>query len=113
MTNLVYWYGAYNEPNYAYSFVTSKNLFTHEEGIKKGWDQVPKKVRAKLDKNQKLTSTEAQLVLGLEEMKEDILKPKEARFGRMKDDFPEAYDILTDAEFESNENADDEDEFSP
>eukprot|EP00339_Tiarina_fusa_P000689 CAMPEP_0117006428 /NCGR_PEP_ID=MMETSP0472-20121206/6659_1 /TAXON_ID=693140 ORGANISM="Tiarina fusus, Strain LIS" /NCGR_SAMPLE_ID=MMETSP0472 /ASSEMBLY_ACC=CAM_ASM_000603 /LENGTH=939 /DNA_ID=CAMNT_0004707889 /DNA_START=241 /DNA_END=3060 /DNA_ORIENTATION=- len=88
MTNLVYWYGAYNDPPSAYSFLAVKKLIPYDVGIKKGYDQTPKGKKKVND----------QLIRGLEEMKEDLVKEPEDRSGRMGSEFMEVYQLPTDSE---------------
>lgn len=86
MSNLVYWYGAYPDPPSAYSFLANNKLISYEDGLKKGYDQLPK------GKNKKVSD---QLTRGLAEMKEDLQKEPEERCGRMGLDFLEVYMVST------------------
>jgi hypothetical protein len=49
MTNLVYWYGAYADPLHAFSFIISSKLVSYKDGVKKGYDKLPKALQKKLD----------------------------------------------------------------
>jgi hypothetical protein len=92
MTNCVYWYGAFDDPLNAFSFVTTKKLIKYETGVRTGHNEIPKAVQKKIDQGTKLPTTELMLVNGLEEMKKDLLKDPSDRCGFMKP-FQEAWEF--------------------
>ncbi|KAL7505489.1 hypothetical protein ACHAXN_004282 [Cyclotella atomus] len=93
MTRLVFWYGVrYEDRGQAYSFVPSNKLISFEEGEEAGHCNIPKKIRAKLDKKLKLTKTEEQIERGLRELQEDMKKSKNDRIQWMMN-FQEDYEL--------------------
>lgn len=82
-TNLVYWYGSFNDPTNAYSFVVTSKLIPYTVGEKKGFHEVPKNIQRKIDAEKKLTGQEKMLVEGLAEMQDDKGKAPDERRGRM------------------------------
>lgn len=92
-SNLVYWYGAYDDPANAYSFVVKKNLIPYAIGEKKGLNKVPNAVQKKLDAGKKLSGPDKMLVRGLEEMYEDNEKEADERHGRMNQAFLEDWEF--------------------
>eukprot|EP00934_Nitzschia_sp_Nitz4_P005327 Nitzschia sp. Nitz4//scaffold48_size128905//97811//100528//NITZ4_003615-RA/size128905-augustus-gene-0.12-mRNA-1//1//CDS//3329553027//5317//frame0 len=95
-TNLVYWYGASDDLQNAYSYVTSKNLISYEVGVKRGLDQVPPPIQKKFDAGKPLPQTQLQLIDGLEEMRLDIPKAPKERSGYLENDFKEEYEAILD-----------------
>jgi hypothetical protein len=83
MTNLVYWYGAYADPPNAFSFIVSSKLVSYNDGVKKGYDKLPKAMQKKLDAGdgKPLPAGLKQEVRALEEMKQDLEKEPHARTG--------------------------------
>ena len=104
MTNLVYWYGSYEDPLNAYSLVTNTNLLSYEEGAKKGLVAVPKAVAKKVKEGTQLNAAQLLAVRGREEMAEDLKKAPELRRGRM-DPFQEMYEIDSDDDLQADADA--------
>mmetsp|Transcript_19636 Transcript_19636/g.48279 ORF Transcript_19636/g.48279 Transcript_19636/m.48279 type:complete len:822 (-) Transcript_19636:25-2490(-) len=92
-SNLVYWYGAYDDPANAYSFVIKTKLIPYATGIKKGHNKLPNPLQKKLDAGKKLGGQEKMLVQGLEEMEEDKDKEPNERHGRMNQAFLEDWEF--------------------
>jgi predicted transcriptional regulator len=107
LTNLVYWYGSYNNPQNAYSLLTSNKMISYENAVKKGYLKVPNWLQKKLDANQKITAAQDQLLRGLEEMREDLEKDPKDRRGRMPA-FIESWEL--DSEPEDEEELSDKEE---
>ena len=108
MTNLLYWYGAYDDVKNAYSFVASSKLVSYENGLKKGYNKPSKAIQKKIDEGKKLSPAQEQLLKGLEEMREDKEKDPEDRRGKMQSDFSEAYDTDSELDEELDEEPDEE-----
>ena len=98
MTHLCYWYGAYNDPHNAYSFIATSKLIDYDQGVKKGHNTVSKVTQKNIDAGKNISSQLEQLVRGLGEMNEDLeLEPSE-RTGRMNDIFTEEWELSDDSE---------------
>jgi hypothetical protein len=87
MTNLVYWYGAYENPDGAYSFVPTSKLVDFDAGK----TRVNKKI-ASLYQKGKLSSTDELLQKGILEMEEDLKLEPQHRTGNIGRDFLEVYE---------------------
>jgi hypothetical protein len=87
MTNLVYWYGAYDNPEGAFSFVPTTKLVDFDTGKKR----VDKKVET-LYKKSRLSSTDELLQKGILEMEEDLKLDPSERSGNIGRDFLEVYE---------------------
>ncbi|KAG7361462.1 hypothetical protein IV203_036563 [Nitzschia inconspicua] len=87
MTNLVYWYGAYDNPEGAFSFVPTTKLVDFETGKKR----MDKKLET-LYKKSRLSSTDELLQKGILEMDEDIKVEPSMRSGNIGRDFLEVYE---------------------
>jgi hypothetical protein len=101
MPNLCYWYGAYNDPNNAYSFIIASKLVPFHRGVIKGYDSLSKAIQRKIDEGKKLPGGHDQLVRGLKEMDEDLERHPADRMARMPNVnvFLEVYE-LSDSEGE-------------
>lgn len=75
---LVYHYGS-EDPLDCYSFIPQDEFKTYDNGLAEGFDKLPAAIQSKLDTGVPLTEEEEQRVRGLEEMREDALKPAEER----------------------------------
>ena len=103
MTNVIYWYGSYEDPRTAYSFATTSTLVKYQVGMKKGYGTIKKALQNKIDQNKKLSNSEAFFVKGLDEMNEYLKKDPKDRHGRMMIDFVEAWEYEEDDEEEEEE----------
>jgi len=80
MTRLVFWYGVkFEDRGQAYSFVPETKLIKFEEGERRGFCKLPKKIQKKVEKKQKLTKTEEQIKRGLKEIVGDMEREKPDR----------------------------------
>ncbi|CAJ1961073.1 unnamed protein product [Cylindrotheca closterium] len=93
-SNLVYWYGAYDDPANAYSFVIKSKLIPFAIGEKKGLGKVPNAIRKKLDEGKKIGGADKMLLQGIEEMEEDKAKEPDDRHGRMNQVFLEDWEFV-------------------
>lgn len=93
MTRLVFWYGVkFEDRGQAYSFVPETKLINYEEGERKGFCIMPKKIQKKIEKKQKLTKTEEQIQRGLKEIEADMKMDKSDRAAWMMQ-FKEDYEL--------------------
>ncbi|KAL7538830.1 hypothetical protein ACHAXR_008808 [Thalassiosira sp. AJA248-18] len=93
MTRLVFWYGVkFEDRGQAYSFVQHTKLINYEEGQRKGFCKMPKKIQKKIEKKQKLTKTEEQIRRGLKEIEGDMGRDKPDRAAWMMK-FKEDYEL--------------------
>jgi hypothetical protein len=86
---LIYHYGS-TDPTDCYSFIKHEQFKTYEDGVRDGDDVLPARIQSKLDAGQKLGEEEEQRVRGLQEMREDIVKPIEER--KRNTDFKERHE---------------------
>jgi hypothetical protein len=75
---LVYHYGS-DDPLDCYSFIPQNEFKSYEDGIAEGYDNLPSFIQTKVDSGEELTEEEQMRVRGLQEMKEDALKPAAER----------------------------------
>jgi hypothetical protein len=87
MTNLVYWYGAYENVEGAYSFLPTNKLIPFDAGKKR----VEKKLES-LRKKKRLSKTDELLQKGILEMEEDMKIEPSLRSGNLDRDFLEVYE---------------------
>lgn len=80
MTNLVYWYGQYDELSAAYSFLKTKDLESVDLGRQKA-EKKQQQIRKKQEQGKKLIKNEKLLLKAMEEMQEDIEKDPLKRNG--------------------------------
>ncbi|KAL7545310.1 hypothetical protein ACHAWF_008666 [Thalassiosira exigua] len=93
MTRLIFWYGVkYEDRGQAYSFVPGAKLISYEEGQRKGYCTMPKKIQKKIERKAKLTKTEEQIKRGLKEITADMQKDKSDRAAWMMQ-FKEDYEL--------------------
>jgi len=93
MTRLVFWYGVkFEDRGQAYSFVPETKLTPYDEGERKGYCKMPKKIQKKVEKKQKLTKTEEQIKRGLKEIVGDMQHDKPDRAAWMMN-FKEDYEL--------------------
>ena len=78
MEYLVYHYGA-DDPLDCYSFIPQDEFKSWDTGVAEGYDKLPAYLQSKVDAGVELTEEEQQRVRGIEEAKEDALKPAEER----------------------------------
>ena len=103
MTRLVFWYGVkFEDRGQAYSFVPAAKIMTYEEGEKKGFCEVPKKIKKKLNDKKKLTKTEEQISRGLKEITGDMKREKKDRIKWMMK-FQEDWELPDQDEEEEDE----------
>ena len=92
MEYLVYHYGS-EDPTDCYSFISQEEFKSYDTGLAEGYDKLPAHIQKKVDAGEELTEEEEQRVRGLEEMKEDALKPADER-KRGNWQFKERYESL-------------------
>ena len=97
MTHLVFWYGVrFEDRGQGFSFVPDGKIIPYDEGERKGYNKVPKKIQTKIDKNQRLTKTEEQIKNGLRQIVSDMELDKEDRIQWMMN-FKEDYELAAEA----------------
>ena len=89
MTNLVYWYGAYDNLEGAFSFLPTSKLIAFDVGKKR----VGKKLES-LGRKSRLSNSDELLQKGVLEMEEDLKKEPSERFGNLETEFLEEYEHL-------------------
>lgn len=79
---LVHWYGTdLDNWDQSLSMVNKKELISYEEGVRKGYAEVPRRIKAKLEGRKLLSKAEKMHLKALEELKADaVLDPKD-RYG--------------------------------
>jgi hypothetical protein len=92
LNHVVYWYGAREECNF-YGFVAHKDLLTYQDGMDRGYFKVYEAVKNKNDENKKLTKSEQDKLLAMEEVRDDLSKRPVDR-NRGVTGFPEVWDML-------------------
>jgi hypothetical protein len=97
MTHLVFWYGVkFEDRGQGFSFVPDGKIMPYDEGERRGFNKIPKKIQSKIDKNQKLTKTEEQIKNGLRQIVSDMALDKADRIKWMMN-FKEDYELAAEA----------------
>ena len=97
MTHLVFWYGVkFEDRGQGFSFVPYGKIMPYDEGERKGFNKIPKKIQTKIDKDQKLTKTEEQIKNGLRQIVSDMALEKVDRIKWMMN-FKEDYELAAEA----------------
>eukprot|EP00985_Skeletonema_marinoi_P009635 scaffold4490_cov133-Skeletonema_marinoi.AAC.2 len=97
MTHLVFWYGVkFEDRGQGFSFVPDGKIMPYDEGERKGFNKIPKKIQTKIDKDQKLTKTEEQIKNGLRQIVSDMGLEKVDRIKWMMN-FKEDYELAAEA----------------
>ena len=93
MSYLIYYYGSDLNDN-CFSFIPQRSFTSYENGVKKGYDKLPKNIQKKVDGSGKLTKADSNVIQRLEEMREDLKKEPKERRGKL-DDVREGYEMLS------------------
>jgi hypothetical protein len=97
MTHLLFWYGVkFEDRGQGFSFVPDGKIMPYNEGERRGFNKIPKKIQSKIDKNQKLTKTEEQIKNGLKQIVSDMALDKADRIKWMMN-FKEDYELAAEA----------------
>jgi hypothetical protein len=99
---LVYQYGrANNNIQDAYVLVSAQHMISHDEGVLRGYDQIPRALQKKILLQETLPTEDQAVLRGLTEMELDLRKEPMERKGAYSD-FAEGYDLLTTLKNPSN-----------
>ena len=74
---LVYWYGEKDGSPESFSVLEVNKIVSYKEGCRKKFNEIPPKIKEKISKGRELSSSEDQIVKGLELMKKDSELSKE------------------------------------
>merc|ERR1712012_1369597 len=93
MPRMVYWYGTPKDNlSSGFSFIPKCNVVSYEDGVSKGRNILPERIKKKINDGKKLGSEDELLRTGLQEQEEELALSKEERVSWIHE--PEEYESL-------------------